>query len=488
MEKIRILFYTDSRDISENLRLWGLTDLRHFIQIKLSSFVNIQVDILNRHIDYENQGKRRNAATKFTSTLLGRYDELWVFGVLQKNTDKFPENELTPTEVENLREWMRTGGVLITGDHSEVGHRQSCSSDHKSFLNIGRALGQKIPRAGELRVWLGPPTGCHDGPLELRDNHNTQEGSDLTLLDTTSPQMDPLPQTLYLDPAENPHPLFLWYVDLQTQRTFYISKFPDHLHEGELYCPKPQGDDWTHDAPPPVVVARGRDKRFPDAPRYYDLVSVFEGTHEEGRIVADSSFHHYINRNLVRLDGRDLNNTPTAKSDLDQIAQYYANVALWLAPIPIRQRLAWGLLLWAARHPDVYEERANSASVIGSTAMAILEDEIGTSNISRIFASLGEQGGQRELKNLLSAIVLQSSSTPLADLNSENLLGEIMREYHRSFERIEEVDPAWIEIDPNSPQVVFQVISRVLADSPGLLNEFTSCFQGAAAALSVSNV
>ena len=294
METLRILFYTDSADISEDIHIWGLTRLEQFIELKLASIVNIEIRILNRHIDYKNGHKYKYQATKLRKALLDQFDELWIFGALPAPADK---PELTKPEIHDLTEWMKTGGVFITGDHSIPMGRATCKNSHASFVNLGSALGRQIPRAKELREWDGPPTGCYEGPLSSRDNFNTQEGNNPLELDDTFLQEDGIPQQLYLVPPENPHRLFWWYFDEATHQMVYISRFPDHIHEGLLKFPIPQGADWPPGSPPPKLVAQGRDKRFTD--KFIDLVSVFEGTKDAGRIVADSSFHHYINKNLI---------------------------------------------------------------------------------------------------------------------------------------------------------------------------------------------
>src|SRR5689334_24937145 len=114
METIRILFYTDSCDVSENRHFWGLTDLESFIKLKLASIACIQISVLNRHIEYKNGQKRyKYRATKLRKQLLDKFDELWIFGVLQATKD---DPELTKAEIRDLTQWMKRGGVFITGD------------------------------------------------------------------------------------------------------------------------------------------------------------------------------------------------------------------------------------------------------------------------------------------------------------------------------------------------------------------------------------
>ena len=246
----------------------------------------------------------------------------------------------------------------------------------------------------------------------------------------------------------------------------YISRFPDHIHEGRLIIPKPLGENWPSGSPSPAVVARGTDKRFPDAPRIYDLVSVFDGdVVDVGRIVADSSFHHYINRNLVSIKGRRPDGSTEPLSDLDQIAQYYANLALWLAPKWKRDRMVWGLFFWAARHPDVTEEKSNPPALIGRAALSALEREIGRSNLLRLLGPSEHDLARNEIAELTSRVFLNPQISPHTNVTNEMLLGGIIRKYHESFDDLDLPDPGWLKADPVSPRIVGHGISEAFRDS-----------------------
>jgi hypothetical protein len=477
METLRILFYTDSADISENLHLWGLTTLEKFIKLKLEPIVDIEISILNRHIDYKNGRKHKYQATQLRKGLLDQFDELWIFGALPAPANK---PELTQAEIQDLTEWMKKGGVFITGDHSIPMGGATCKDPHASFVNLGSALGRQIPRVKELRAWDGPPTGCYEGPLASRDNFNTQEGNNPLTLDDTSLQVDGIPQQLYLIPPLNPHRLFWWFFDEKTHQMVYISHFPDHLHEGLLTFPVPAEPDWPAGAPAPRVVARGRDKRFTN--KFIDLVSVFEGTKDAGRIVADSSFHHYININLVRIDGLD-QGIPKPLSALDQIAQYYANLALWLAPRELRKRMGWSLFLWAAKHPDVKEDKGNSDEIVGRTALRALHREIGIANVHRLIEETGDVGNTKAIADVVGLVFVGRSNEPEVNINAEAALGAVIREYHHAFDELEVVDPASLRQVPNSPEIVFRALDSAFENAQELLDKLHPRFKAAAEAL-----
>lgn len=476
METIRILLYTDKADISESWHLWGLSSLQQFVALKLKGLANVTFTIRNRHFEYKENPTHGNGATPLTSSLLHDYEELWVFGALQANTMSEPHNELDINEIDALQTWMNEGGVFITGDHSEAFGNLTCEDDHSQFINLGAAIGRNIPRAGKLRVWDGPPTGCYEGlPLELRDNHNTQEGPDRNNLDRMTLQSDRLSQTLRLTPATPPHRLFWWRVDPESEAIVPIIKFPDHIHEGDLTDPSKIKGTWPEECDPPSIVAWGSDKRLHNEKRYYKLVSVYDGDADGlGRIVADSSFHHYIDRNLLDIPARTIDRDPEPGSDLDQIARYYANLALWLSPRRLRQRLAWNLFLWCASHPDVLEERSNGPSVLGMTSMNLLLSEVGFDNLHQLLAHSGlEDRDSDTLINGLLAPIFLGLDGPSKIVKPELAIGHVVREYHRYFDGIGLSDPAGWHTDFPQTEIVLRGLANAFLDLPAAQDVLT---------------
>ena len=476
METIRILFYTDKSNISTNCNFWGLTSVEQFVHLKLRGLADVKFTTRNRHFDYATN-QEVNGATPLNSTLLQDFDEIWVFGARQANTKTEPYNELDLTEISALREWMKEGGMMITGDHSDALGLFDCSSEHKDFVNLGAAIGQKIPRAGDLRTWKGPPTGCYEGlSLELRDNHNTQEGDHRGDLDLMHLQSDKVPQELRLT-SGTPHRLFWWSVDSNSQTVIPITVFPDHIHEGDLKIPLKMEGEWPSQSAPPIVVAWGRDKRFPKEGRYYKLVSAYDGdSGYVGRIVADSSFHHYIDRNLLRIPARTANRDPEPGSPLDQIAQYYANLALWLAPRKIRERLAWGLFYWSASHPDVLEEKSSGPLVLGRTAINFLNSDIGSDNLHRLLACSELEHGENRISGPFSQIFLPTDSQ--LRIESENVLGHVIKEYHHHFAEIGLSDPGCRPRRLPHTKIILQGLENALSTAEKL--ELLKSFRDAA--------
>jgi hypothetical protein len=387
---IKILFYTDDPQIAPTDdfgQFFGLGSMIERLKSHTPTFADLEIKWFSRNSDAAHHADNKldvilNNEVQETNE---PFDEIWFFGLHQSNTNQFsllarrggPESELNANEVAALTEWMNVrdgkggGGILMTGDHSNetppnvvvTSHNGHCAekTENEAFLGLGRALGRYVPRAGSLRKWEGAPT-----------YHS--ENSFSTICDAGF-QTDRVPQQLQLrtvnddgdpDPNGRPHPLF-FYKEGQ-----FIEVFPDHAHEGAVIIP-PEDDEldpreWpvTEDGiqPRPHVVAFGRDARKPDP---LNIIATYNGDLcDVGRIVADSTWHHYMNLNL-----RGFPHPAPEGSASDQIGQFYANLAVWLAPKRKREEMA-RLMLWElARYTLLLEENQDAEST-GATAQSVM--------------------------------------------------------------------------------------------------------------------
>jgi hypothetical protein len=354
---VRILFYTDDPAVQlNNVSGFGVGMLRDLIIAENPFYADFDIDLVNRHAG-------GHAGDKVTPALLAGYDQVWFFGVRQCNVTGQPENELTAAEVSALAAWMNTGGVLITGDHSNP-RPGGADPGLDASLNLGRALGRSIPRAGELRVWDGGPDAS------TVDNHNTQVPVAGTDPNDLGLQSDTLPQQLILRHYSlgwsfppwrrrwRPHPLFCGGGGP-------ITVFPDHMHEGELVIPTslpaatwPSG---IFGQPRPEVVARGTDKRNGEV---YGVVSAYDGAPAGvGRIVADATWHHYFNVNLLGFPPGPV---------LDDLAEFYVNLAVWLSPPAKRRAMRCHVWWWLAHNPTVTMAFGHPISILGLNAYNVL--------------------------------------------------------------------------------------------------------------------
>jgi hypothetical protein len=420
MRTIKVLIYTDYHDPEKpahNVTLepsdpfvsdFGLSIMHDQILKNRRPFTDIKIDLVNRNIP-------THANKRLTPELLSDYDELWVFGLYQVDMsnhtpgDGGPHNELKDEEVDALRCWMETkkGGVLITGDHSEP-NPKGIAQPPAPFLNLGRALGHRIPRAGQMRVWEGPPTSSKD------QSFNTQTPTGVLALDELDLQSDSDPQRIFLRLYKSmgkdvPHELF------QSEPTDRIHVFPDHMHEGKLVIPRPVGDEWPAGSLTPEIVAWGADYRF-FPPRFYPLVSIYDGHQSSvGRIVADSSWHHYLNINLRCLPSRPVCScSPT--SVLDQIGKYYSNLVYWLAPEEVQREMNINLIRFLASHPQIVEVAGSDPVTLGKTAIFVLD----------------QKSLSHELDGLLKAALpkeLLSDPRTSTPIPRELLLGSILKSF-----------------------------------------------------------
>lgn len=446
---IRILLYTDDptivKDSDKEIDPLSIGKMKKHLETHSPAFAKIDPVLLSRNsaVGHLPDHKLDVALAKET------YDQIWFFGIHQVNKPKFklglkgggPQSELDENEVKELKKWMSEdgmrGGVLVTGDHAnphpdaEIPHSKNkfCPEgfDHEKFLSLGRALGKFVPRAGLLRQWEGPPTLC------VEDRFNTQVLSFGTDLEFPGLEIDATPQELILQtfdangkPAQNgqPHPLFIG------RRGQWIQVFPDHTHEGAVVLPCDFDDEevWPkrHGMQPvPRVVAYGLDKR---TRRLLKIVAAYNGDSVGvGRVVADSTWHHYFNTNLT--------NFPPVSEDgsaADQIGQYYRNLAVWLSPLDVRLKMAHAMFSYLANHPLMVEEAGNGVLNIGRTAYRILSQMASACEIHELL----QVARPRALRQKFEMLYFPESESVFSHLPSKELiLGSVVNQYHQEITR-----------------------------------------------------
>lgn len=455
--EFKILIYTDYDQINEkeDPKSWSIRDLKKFIRYKTQTLGDF---IIDRRYRFESKSEH----LRLTPEFLSQYHELWV---LCLNTVRMDPYQLDAGEVEALLNWMNSGGgLLVAGDH---GAGFCDIDDPKTFETYGKSLGEPMKRAGQLRNWNGPPTACIDGiPLEKRDNHNTCEGNNPEKLDDISSQSDASAAKL-LKLGGEPHPLFLL-----TNKTL-IERFPDHPHESALIELTKLDGDWPKGSSLPVTAAKARDKRFPKESREYPLVIAWDGPAQYGRIVADSSFHHYLNINLAGIPERDSHGLPVPKSDLDQIATFYRNLAIWLLPRDERNRMKLDLLYRLAVDPDVFEVKGSGYGNLGRAVHYVLNEKWEMTDL-HWFIRHAETDHSKDLDNLLAAILFPEDF-------GENLrtvvLGAIIHAYHREFSARGAITPDWLEEKPDPLEMLSNAIESIIAIEPAIGEKLRSLLQ-----------
>jgi hypothetical protein len=368
---IKILLYTDDPKMTETDdfgEFLGLGSMIARLKAHAPTFATLSPKLVCRSSDdaHHADNKINDVLTREVQETGEPFDEIWFFGLHQANTGKFslrvyrggPQSELDEIEVATLKDWMEVngsvgGGVLISGDHSDtpvkgtvINPTPACpdQSVNASFLGLGRAIGRCVPRAGLLRTWENAPT---NRPI---DSASTIARSGF--------EVDRFPQQLVLvnvnaagelDSTGHPHPIFFY----DTKR--FIQILPDHDHEGAITIPDLAKDVWPTGStgqPKPHIVATGTDQSRPEP---LNIVATYNGDLADvGRVVADSSFHHYVNLNL-----KGFPHPAAPGSDSDQIGQFYGNLAVWLAPRSKRTKMAHAMCRRLADYTLLMEVRGD---------------------------------------------------------------------------------------------------------------------------------
>lgn len=299
----------------------------------------------------------RHEGAALTRDLLVRYDEVWF--LLWRTT---PREALTCTERGELQRWMDDGGgVLLTGDHAEV--------EGGRLEGRGATVGRCVPRAGEMRLWRRGP-GV-DAATRADSTEFTSGGPPKGALklekDGTPPRL-----LLVRDVTSGlPHPIFLDGDGTE------LDLLPDHRHEGQvLGRDTPMEVAWPTGAPLPEIVARGINRR--DC-RLIDTMSIWDGHRVKsdagrpyGRILADSSFHHYVDMNLGGIVRRAAKWDLQASAAWQKLAALYCNQAAWLAPHAIRAAHVDRALADVGEQLGVAEGAAQDPTALGRAAYALL--------------------------------------------------------------------------------------------------------------------
>lgn len=406
---VRILFYTDDFSVAfDDASDFGVSLLRDLIVDHSPFYATFQIDLLNRH-------QTGHASKPLTASVLAGYDQVWFFGVGQANTRSEPANELTSAEVGALNAWMATGGVLISGDHANM-RPAGADPSLNALVNLGRAIGHRVPRAGELRRWEGPPGAS------AATNHNTQVKVGTTSVEDLSLQRDAVPQEIILKRYSLPTIMPAWFYRSQPHPLFCgrmreITVFPDHMHEGQIEIPLTfPVTKWPSVGgvqPTPEVVAWGVDKRNGNV---YPVVAAYDGQRAGvGRIVADSTWHHYFNVNLVGfLPGSQV---------LNDIADYFVNLSVWLTPAPKREQMKCWFWWWVVLEPTVLMARSQPFKILGAAARDVI-DRVAT---------------QCQITEFLGILDLKPEILARVPLPPDDLLiGGIVHEYHEAIQRLSE--------------------------------------------------
>jgi hypothetical protein len=335
---------------------------------------SISVDTAHRRGDSNATIKQPfNFATSIPD--LSVYHVIWLLGYEGTNYGEQSGSLvfITDDEVAAIARFMTSGGgVFAAGDHDGLGS-----------LMCGR-----IPRVRSMRKWFSiidtdariPAMAPRNWPGLGPDRADTLQPSHDSTWNFDN-QSDDIPQTLTF-PGGTVHPI------LQGPNG-PITRFPDHMHEGEVITPWNMNDTLTFSGQSfveyptgfpnaedpggwqekPVIVATGnviaghptpvegsaceQNNFTPDGSltngKTINVLCVYDGRNAEttqyfqspglGRVVTDSSFHRYLDLNLAGdpcgVGTKQQGFTTVAGSGvLADIKAYFINTVVWLANLP----------------------------------------------------------------------------------------------------------------------------------------------------------
>jgi hypothetical protein len=345
--------------------------LGEFVRVLKSGFLP-RFNVTKAHRDTDINGAADIENFKFDAVDLSAYDEIWLFGVAATGGTA---NPMTDSELVALTKFMNGGGgVFATGDHAD----------------LGVELNGRVPRVRSMRKWWFPGPGPLGEP-------GAPPPVGATRIETT--QLPPgQTQVLFDDQSDDiPQPLSLRWYSIAWSRFILqayphpvmcgvrgpITVAPDHMHEGEVIVPwdlnatltfagqnfveypaDGQGRQW-----PPQIIAWGRvlaetnvstegahvgDPTDIATPRAFGVVGAYDGQRVGiGRVVVDSTWHHFFDINLIGDPIAPAPKTlgfkasPSGQAALADIENYYRNIAFWIA----RPGALWRLfpaIAWAA--------------------------------------------------------------------------------------------------------------------------------------------
>lgn len=305
-----------------------------------------------------------NFQTAATAVTTANYDQIWLFG--------HSTTPLSGLEQTRLASFMAAGGgVFATGDHS----------------SIGAGMGANLPRVRKMRNWASVPM---ISPNRL----DTVGDAGLDNITQFGDQSNAVPQRTYPVFFSNGGSDFVastWAVHPVLRHTSgAIDVMPDHAHESECLAPTPVPEvfagvqEWPSPAAggspiaPHIVSVSMSAGRFivsgaptasgtkpPVYPRSFGGISAYDGDAASvGRIVCDSTWHHFVNINLNGAGaGVDSAGNPfvglyaagAPTPEYLKIQTYFRNTVRWLAPR--NRRRCWPVLQAALARfdPEVME-------------------------------------------------------------------------------------------------------------------------------------
>jgi hypothetical protein len=399
--EVNVLIVTDDDGSFSQQHRFGLSELVTALRAPVKGYVTFVVTTAHRSTvtpdnpypqDADIKGFRFDNPAQFD---LNAYDEVWLFGVSNAAPDTGVRSPLSDVEKRIVFQFMNAGGgVFATGDHEDLGidlcgdiprvrgMRRWHFTMPDTYDDYNEASGDSPPVLGMHRH--DTLVAGHDNIYEFDDQSDDVPAAIVPKMYTS------LNGALYIS---FPHPLLCG-------PDGPISILPDHMHEGECQVPTDLTQTVTFDGysapeyptngygmqPVPDVIAHGvitpghttrlenkdlfggtagdttvaKDPDEPVLPYSFGSICAYDGqVANVGKVVVDSTFHHFFNINLIasqsnntndpgKAPGAGLTYTAEGQAKYEIIKTYYRNIAGWIAR-PQSQAKMFGHVLWTAR-------------------------------------------------------------------------------------------------------------------------------------------
>lgn len=373
---IRVLVVADT---SVQTSEFGSFGVGRFIKLLRSTQVGCNrfvVDVARRDVgDFSDAGADaagdRYQGFRFDSEsggerVIDRYHEIFMFGFAPGN-DAGPDSNIDghplvmdDPEKAAIDGWMdQGGGVFATGDHDY----------------LGATMCHRIARVGAMRKWTNADGVPPISGLERIDAHRPDTLAErIGTAVIVGAESDATPQPIeWVAVSDHRHGLFRHrrpHEVLCHPTHGPIDVMPDHNHEGLCFTPAEiEAGDRRDEFPGselPQIIAWGNTLADPplqhfkgDSPaKHFPMISVYDGRKDGvGRIVVDSTWHHWFNMNLVGLEAE-------GGEDWAKVARYFVNVAKWIAPKGVYRSVCWWDIIVAHFSPMGIEDLHPKADLL----------------------------------------------------------------------------------------------------------------------------
>lgn len=395
---VKVLIVTDGA-LNFGTSAGGLSEfLTTFNQLQATTWNNYQLTLGHRTSSPLSTNplvvNHINSFNFQTSVTLNDFDQVWLFGISSGSG-------LSTAELPIVESFMDGGGGLFaTGDHG----------------SLGSALCGNIKRVKDMRHWSDYPNSVNTtnevsmSGKRRNDTNRPSAGSATSVYFDN--QSDNIPQQISpkIFTGGLPHPLLS--ISKTKRSSGIIDIMPDHPHEGE--CKQETSFTANGVNISSQIIATsfvlggsttngGNNGKAPTDAHSFPSIAVWDGRSANvGRIVVDSTWHHFVNINLngegsqgSGFSSNDLagKQSGLTNNDYTAVRQYFMNIAKWMTRK--KSWFCWRRFIWIEllKNSQLIEaslnnpiEKIENISLSDLSSIGSLADEILSSKYSPAFA------------------------------------------------------------------------------------------------------